>query len=404
MTRKKVWQSLPDEPGVYLMKDKAGQVIYIGKATSLKNRVASYFTGTKEGKIAELTERINHISFHTTESALEALFLEANLIKQHQPFFNIKGLDDKSFLHIIITKEQYPRVLLARPTDAEFDQPSEVFGPYLNARAARVAIEVVRRIFPFNHYAGRAVRPCLTCQMTPYPTVCTGELPLPEYKEILRQLRLFLKGKKHMVIRQLEKQMAAAAKLENYEQAAKFRDRAMALRHIEDIALLSKKINFSGTLTNGEGIIPHRVEAYDISNISGQYAVGSMVVFTDGEVDKSQYRKFRIRTVHSPNDVDMLREVLQRRFRHHEWPFPDLILVDGGKGQVSIAMKMLQTYELNIPIVGFAKGPTRKGEKLIFSQPLVGYSLDLFRQLRDEAHRFAQTYYRNLHRRQFQGR
>ncbi len=404
VTRQKVWQSMPDEPGVYLMKDGDGEIIYVGKATSLKNRVSSYFTGKKEGKTADLVAHICDISFHTTETALEALFLEANLIKKYQPIYNIKGLDDKSFLHIIITNEAYPRVILARPTDPEFELAKHVYGPYLNARAARVALEVVRRLFPFKHYAGSVSRPCLTCQMTAYPEVCTGELDMAEYRRILRHLRLFLSGKKHQVIKHLERQMNKFAEEENYEQAAKIRDRLLAIRHIEDIALLTRKINFSGTLTDKEGIIPHRVEAYDISNISGQYAVGSMVVFTDGEMDKSQYRKFRIRTVHGPNDVEMMREVLQRRFRHHEWSFPDLVLMDGGKAQVAIALKVLQAYELTIPVVGFAKGPTRKGEKLIFSQPLRGYNMDLFIALRDEAHRFAQTYYRNLHRRQFQGR
>lgn len=404
MTRKQVWQSMPDEPGVYLMKDKDGEVIYVGKATSLKNRVSSYFTGAKEGKTAELVTNIVDISFHTTDSPLEALFLEANLIKKYHPLYNIKGLDDKSFLHIIITNEPYPRVLLARPTDEDYAIAKHIFGPYLNARAARVALEVVRRMFPFKHYAGTPPRPCLHCQMTAYPEVCTGELDLKEYRRILSHLRLFLSGKKEQVIRTLERQMNKAANKEDYEQAAKIRDRILAIKHIQDIALLSRKINFSGTLTDNEGIIPGRVEAYDISNISGQYAVGSMVVFTDGQVDKSQYRKFKIRQSDSPNDYEMMREVLQRRFRHHEWPFPDLILMDGGKGQVSIALKVLEGYELNIPVVGFAKGPDRKGEKLIFSQPLKGYNLDLFRDLRDEAHRFAQSYYRNLHGRQFKGK
>lgn len=395
---------MPDEPGVYLMKDCDGEVIYVGKATSLKNRVSSYFTGKKEGKTAELVAHICDISFHTTDSSLEALFLEANLIKKYHPTYNIKGLDDKSFLHIIITNEEYPRVLLARPTDPEFELADHIFGPYLNARAARVAMEVVRRMFPYKHYAHIPARPCLHCQMTPYPEVCTAELDKKEYLQILRHLRLFLSGKKGQVIRHLERRMERLAREENYEQAARTRDQITAIRHIEDIALLSRKINFSGTLTDDQGIIPHRVEAYDISNISGQYAVGSMVVFTDGQIDKSQYRKFRIRTVEGPNDVDMLREVLQRRFRHHEWDFPDLLLMDGGKGQVAIALKVLQAYELHIPVVGFAKGPTRKGEKLIFSEPLKGYNMDLFRELRDEAHRFAQSYYRNLHGRQFRGK
>jgi excinuclease ABC subunit C len=404
MTRRHVWQSMPDEPGVYLMKDASGEIIYVGKATSLKNRVTSYFTGAKEGKTAELVAHIETISFHTTDSPLEALFLEANLIKKYTPIYNIKGLDDKSFLHIIITGEEYPRVMLARQTDDEFELAKYVFGPYLNARAARVALEVIRRMFPYKHYAGTPARPCLHCQMTAYPEVCTGELDPKEYARILQHLRLFLNGKKGQVIKHLERQMNKLAKAEEYEQAAKIRDRMMAIKHIEDIALLSRKINFSGTLTDDDGIVPKRVEAYDISNISGQYAVGSMVVFTEGEIDKSQYRKFKIRTVEGPNDIEMMREVLQRRFRHHEWQFPDLILMDGGKGQVSIAMKVLQGYELHIPVVGFAKGPDRKGEKLIFSEPLKGYNIDMFRGLRDEAHRFAQAYYRNLHGRQFKGK
>lgn len=402
--RRQVWQAMPDEPGVYLMKNRTGEIIYVGKATSLKNRVSSYFTGLKEGKTAELVAQVVDISFHTTESALEALFLEANLIKQYQPIFNVKGLDDKSFLHIIITNEPYPRVLLVRPTDADFILAKNIYGPYLNAQAARVAMEVVRRLFPYKHYAGHPSRPCLTCQMTAYPLVCTGELPLDQYRKILSQLRLFLKGKKNLVLKKLAREMKDLSKSQNYEQAALTRDRILAIKHIEDIALLSRKINFSGTLTEQTGIIPHRVEAYDISNIAGEYAVGSMVVFIDGEVDKSQYRKFKIRTVVGPNDIEMMHEVLQRRFRHFEWDFPDLILVDGGKGQVSTAEKVLTAYELSIPIIGFAKGPTRKAEKLIFSQALKGYNLDLLRSLRDEAHRFAQSYYRNLHGRQFQGR
>jgi excinuclease UvrABC nuclease subunit len=240
--------------------------------------------------------------------------------------------------------------------------------------------------------------------MTRHPEVCTGEMPLADYRRNLRHLKLLLQGKKSAIIRYLERLMGHYAADEQFELAAKARDQIRALRHIEDIALLSRKINFSGTLTAEAGIVPHRIEAYDISNISGQYAVGSMVVFTDGQVDKKEYRKFRIYQSQGPNDVEMLREVLQRRFRHSEWPFPNLILIDGGKGQVGIALKVLEAYELHIPIVGFAKGPTRKGEKLIFSEPLKGYNMGLFRDLRDEAHRFAQSYYRLLHRKQFQGR
>ncbi len=397
-------KKLPDEPGVYLMKDSSGEIIYVGKATSLKNRVGSYFNGRKDPKTVELVSHIVTIEHRETDSVLEALLLEAELIKQYRPIYNIKGLDDKSFLHIVITDEGLPRVLLARPTDDVYDEGKYTYGPYINARAARVAMDVIRRMFPYRHYAVKPARPCLHCQMTSNPEVCTGEIDPDEYKKIIKNLRLFLEGKKSQVIKNLEKQMKELSKAERYEDAAKVRDRMSAIQHIEDIALLARKINFSGAINEDTGPIPHRVEAYDISNISGQYAVGSMVVFTDGEIDKSQYRKFKIRTVEGPNDVAMMTEVLNRRFRHHEWPFPTILLVDGGQPQVSVALKVLQAYELNIPIVGFAKGPDRKGQKLIFSQPLIGYNKELFLALRDDPHRFAQAYYRSLHRRQFQGK
>lgn len=403
LNRRLIWQNLPDSPGVYLFENKAGETIYVGKATSLKNRVASYFTGQKHGKTAELVTHIDRLKIKTTETPLEALFLEADLIKKYRPIYNIKGLDDKSFLHIVITNEKYPRVLLSRPTDPEFALAKRSYGPYLQAYSARVGLDILRQIFPFRHSL-TTKRACLNCQLTRQPEVCTGELPLDRYRENLRGLELFLKGQKKRLIKELKAQMELRAQKEEYEAAAQIRNQLFALSHLNDMALLSKKVNFSGSLENEQGIVPERIEAYDIANLNGQYAVGSLVSFMNGEIDKSGYRRFKIKTVTQANDVAMLVEVLTRRLNHLEWPLPNLIMLDGGQGQFNAIQRLLKEKHLAIDLIAFAKGRNRRGETIIGADPKVKYKLELLWALRDEAHRFANTYYQKLHRRQFQGR
>lgn len=383
-------KKFPDSPGVYIMRDKNRKPIYIGKASSLRHRVISYFQRPQETRIEKMLSQVSSIDSKKTDSVIEALFLENNLIKKYQPKYNVKLKDDKSFLGIFITKEDWPRIMPARLTQKL--PKGEFYGPFPSAGQVREALQIIRKIFPFRvscqPMSGKA---CFEYHLGMCPGVCAGKLSKQEYQNIIRQIKLFLKGHKKQVVKNLEKEMRATAKKMEFEKAARLRDQIFALKHIQDVALIKEE----EIETAGE--IPARIEAYDISNISGAFAVGSMVVFTEGLIDKSQYRKFKIKTVPGANDVAMLKEVLLRRLNHKEWQYPDLIIIDGGKGQAYGAKDVLKARKLNIPIVGIAKGPERDKNEIIADK---GLDIDnkLLLRIRDEAHRFAIEYYRLRHR------
>jgi len=384
----------PDSPGVYVMRDAKRRPIYIGKASSLKRRVLSYFQRPQETRLEHMLARVNSIEIKKTDSVIEALFLENDLIKKYKPKYNVKLKDDKTFLGIFITKEDWPRIYPARITQKL--PKGEFYGPFPSAGQVREALQIIRRIFPFRvsctPLSGKA---CFEYHLGQCPGVCAGKMDIKEYQKTIRQIKLFLRGKKKSVIKELEKDMKQAAKDMDFEKAAKIRDRIFALRHIQDVALIQEE-----DLRHPEDI-PSRIEAYDVSNISGAFAVGSMVVFTEGLVDKSQYRKFKIQISEAwkrgADDVAALKEILSRRLNHTEWPYPDLILIDGGKGQVNGVKEILRARRLNIPIVGIAKGPERDKDEIIGANDL-SYDKKLLLRVRDEAHRFAVQYYRLRHR------
>lgn len=416
---------LPEKPGVYVMKDAAGQVIYVGKATSLKRRVASYWRIQEQisrHQVADLIAAVDRIDVHVTRTVLEALILEANLIKKHLPKYNIMQKDDKSFLYLAISTDPYPKPLFVRGHELEREgkrRYKAVFGPYLQPAALRAALKLVRKFIPWSvddppEVSGRT-RPCFDYHIGTCPGVCVGAISKREYAKIIRRLILFFEGKTERVERALERDMKKAAAEERYEDADKAKRQLYALRHINDIAVLSR---------DEGGMFGHprqrdlpinifgRIEGYDISNISGTSAVGSMVVFEDGEPKKSQYRKFKIKTVKGANDYAMLAEILRRRFAHvgarravplpDRWPLPDLIMIDGGWGQVNIAKEILREKKLAIPVVGIAKGFDRKQDRLIYPKdhPELGRVVEQYKvilqRLRDEAHRFAIGYHRKL--------
>ncbi len=422
------YRSLPVTPGVYIMKDAAGRILYVGKAGNLRRRVASYFEWPHDVRIETLVRRIAKIEHRDTDTALEALILEAELIKKFTPPFNVREKDDKSFLYIEITKEPFPRVLLVRGKGA---LRGRRWGPFTSASSAREALRILRRIFPWSTHdperLGKFPRPCFDYEIGLCPGTCTGAVSRAEYLKTIRHLELFLSGKKRQVIRALEREMAAEGKRTNFEKAAKLRGQIFALRHIRDTALIAESpivspiaASAAAATSGGAPRRPHRIEGYDISNISGTSAVGSMVVFEDGEPAKAEYRKFRIRTVFKPNDVGMLTEVLERRFRHAtgatagastagaagsgadgragtaaRWPLPDLILIDGGLAQANAAYRVLLKAGIRIPIVGIAKGPERKRNDVIGAIPKGVQKVTLVR-VRDEAHRFAIGYHKAL--------
>jgi excinuclease ABC subunit C len=411
------YKSLPDTPGVYLMKGAGGRVLYVGKAGNLRRRVSSYFERPHDVRIETLVAKIKKIEHRRTDTALEALILEARLIKSLMPPFNVREKDDKSFLYFFVTKEKFPRVLLVRGKDAA---GGKTFGPFTSASNAREALRILRKIFPWNMHeperVGTFKRPCFDYEIGLCPGTCVGAISGKEYHKTVERLILFFEGKKKVVLRSLERDMAAASKALEFEKAEKFRRQIFALRHIRDTALISDSPVLAegegargvGGASNGAGAPGvHRIEGYDISNISGTSAVGSMVVFEDGEPNRNEYRKFRIKTVFQPNDVGMLTEVLTRRFKRHgqrrrhdrhDWPMPDLLLIDGGVAQASAARRVLLRAGLRIPIVGIVKGPERKRNDIIGAIPKGVQKITLIR-VRDEAHRFAIAYHKALRRR-----
>lgn len=424
------YKKFPETPGVYIMKDADGRVLYVGKAANLRRRVSSYFERPHDIRIQTLVSRIASIETEQKDTALEALIREAELIKTLTPPFNVREKDDKSFLYFEITRERFPRVLLVRGAGVTEGKAGVVaekgrYGPFTSASSAREALRILRRIFPWSTHdpdeIGKLKRPCFNYEIGLCPGTCIGAVTQEEYKKNIDRLRMFFEGKKARVITAFEREMAAASKKQEFEKAEKFRRQIFALKHIQDTALISDSealiassigVRAEGTVAPGERP-GYRIEGYDISNISGTSAVGSMVVFVGGESDKNEYRKFRIRSVFQPNDVGMLKEVLERRFAHSvpesasapsaggkpkaRWPLPDLVLIDGGLAQVNTARRVLLKAGLRIPIVGIAKGPKRDRNDVIGLVPK-GVQKATLVKVRDEAHRFAITYHKTLRR------
>lgn len=409
-------KKLPTEPGVYLFRDKSGKILYIGKATNLRSRTQSYFRGadSRGARIASMVSQMAEIDFILTDSVLEALILESNLIKKHQPKYNIQEKDDKSFSYFAITQEKFPRVEIVRESDLNLNlrsksyDPKAVYGPYTSKKQMEIALKIIRRIFPFHSHKQWTEKGCLDFQIGLCPGPYAGAITPEAYRKNIQGIKMILRGRKKSLITVLEKEMKTAAQKQEFERATELRNKIFALKHIRDISLITQemKTDLMDTKNQTENI---RIEAYDISNLSGKEAVGSMVVFTSDQPNKSQYRKFKIKTVAGVDDVGMLAEVLRRRFKN-DWPQPELVLLDGGQGPVNMAEKMLrQELGLALVIAGVAKGPTRKktelyfpsGEEISSAVQKILADQKLIRQIMAEAHRFAIAYYRKLRRKNF---
>lgn len=422
MLNHKDYKKLPDSPGVYLMHGADGRVLYVGKAGNLRRRVSSYFERPHDVRIETLVRKIARIDFKKTDTALEALILEAELIKKFTPPYNVREKDDKSFLYIETTKEKFPRVLLVRGQSNMRDMKHGArggaggrWGPFTSASNVREALRILRRIFPWSTHdperVGTFARPCFDCEIGLCPGTCVGAISREDYLKNIEHLKLFLDGKKKRVLGALAKEMNAASKKMEFEKAEKLRRRIFALQHIRDTALIADSEVVAGHGNGAEQ--SYRIEGYDISNISGTAAVGSMVVFENGEPNKDEYRKFKIRTIFQPNDVGMLTEMLERRFKRaaaggkrneagerHSWRLPDLVLIDGGIAQANAAKKVLMRAGLRIPILGIAKGPERKRNDILGAIPKWTDKKTLIK-VRNEAHRFAIGYHKSLRGRNF---
>lgn len=417
---------IPRSPGVYIFKDSNGRILYVGKAIDLYHRVASYFQISHPGGVISkqniLVNQITDVQTIIVESELEALILEANLIKKYLPPFNIKLTDDKDYLYIAVTKEDFPKILSARKKDLKVAK--KYWGPFPSARTVRETLKSLRKVFPWcSNRHSRSVNsnpllewkhPCFYYHFGQCPGACINLISKQDYQKIMTSFAKFMDGKKDRLVSDLTKQMIQASNKQQFEIAAGVKKTLEGIVYItqtnrtklylenpnflEDERQLALKV-----LQKDLGLqkLPERIEGYDISNIQGREATGSMVVLTSGEIDKSQYRKFRIRITGRPNDVGMMREMLRRRLSHSEWPMPDLIIVDGGKPQVNGAKLETGNWKLEIPIFGLAKRMewlySLEGEVIKLSR--TSLSLKLLQKLRDEAHRFAITYHRKLHQR-----
>jgi len=469
---------LPEAPGVYLflarrggglrgknptsLKLRGARVLYVGKATSLRDRVKSYFNknieSTRGPLISKMLSEFDDIKFIKTDSVLEALILEANLIKKYQPEANTKEKDNKSFNYVVITKEDFPRVLVMRERELSkslFTTPLEKhgnfllkissvrrrrssrgfsqgdgstdllnsdiaysFGPFPNGSQLKEAMKIIRKMFPFRDKCtpfllpslsqgeGQGVRskPCFNRQIGLCPGVCTGEITKREYSKTIKNITLFFESNKDKLIKNLEKQMKGFAKSREFEKAQKIKKTIFTLNHIQDVSLLKDDVSRLNLDTK------FRIESYDIAHLSGTNVVGVMTVIEDGEVKKSDYRKFKIKENPGINDTEALLEVLSRRLNHNEWARPNLIVVDGGKAQKNIMEKVLKENKINIPVVSVVKDEKHKPIKILGIEKLQDLKiekLDLSRGAlvkwenqillaNAEAHRFAIGFHKKL--------
>lgn len=447
-TLQKTLLSITTRPGCYLYKDAAGKIIYVGKAKNLKSRVRQYF-GKKDAltpKTQLLVEQIANIETLPTDSEFDAILLEATLIRTHQPKYNAIAKDDKSPLYIAITiHEALPRIVFERKHT--IDAPGNpltnalIVGPFQSGRIIRQLLRSIRRIVPYCLQKRRDGHPCFYTHIglcNPCPSVIAKMPASPEaseakrlYRKNISRIALLLSGKSGAVRLALEKEMDSFASSLEFEKAADIKRQLNALdllmlrtfdpmvyierSSLPDSSYTDRLVALAHILKlNGVTIPPpKRIECIDISNISGAWATGSLVVFSDGVPDTKEYRRFRIKISGKPNDVAMMREVILRRFRHPEWPAPDLLVVDGGKPQVTSALGALAvilsdpgqsrggvegSHPMNIPIIGLAKrfeeiiipiGNTFRSVRLVKSSP----ALQLLQHIRDEAHRFAKRYH-----------
>lgn len=405
MVLKEIIKSIPDSCGVYLMEDKDGKVIYIGKAISLKKRVGSYFKKSQiSSKQDALIKQVKDIDYIPTVSEIEALLLEADLIKRFKPKYNVSLRDDKTFPFIKITKEKFPAVSICRPKNKD---NALCFGPYTDSQAIRELIKKIRKIFPFRSCQKMPKKACLNFHIGLCQAPCIGKINNKDYAQNIRNIFLILKGKQGSLLKILQDEIKIESDKRNFEEAAKLRDQMLALGSIYLGGYVNNFLEEARQLAQILGLkkLPFRIEAFDVSNIFGKEAVGSMVSFWRGLPDKNNYRRFRIKESQGQiDDYKMLAEITRRRYarlKNEGLRFPDLILIDGGKGQISVVKNELDRLNLDLPLIGIAKS-----EEKIFSfnkrnpikLPLNSPALRLVMRIRDEAHRFAISYHHLLRR------
>lgn len=431
MFKKAELKNISENPGVYIFKDSKNNIIYVGKALRLKDRVRSYFLKQSYLKADLLVNDVKKYSTIEVFSEVEALILEANLINKYKPKYNISLKDDKSFLYIAITKEEFPKVLSVRkPTNKEHFR--YLYGPFPGSTSVRSVLKIIRKVFPFCSQSGKARKSCFYSHINlcnPCPTYIkkTDGKEYSELKQIylknIKYIKRFLDGDFKAIKKSLVKQMNDYSSQQMFEKAQVLNKQIQHIdyitNHYHSISNFLTDSNFlhnqqKNALSELKDLLkpyfpnidyPARIEGIDISTISGKEASGSLVVFTNGEKDTASYRRFKIKKS-GPDDVSMIEEVLARRLNHTNWPYPNLLLIDGGKPQLSAVVHLLNIKKIYVPVIGLAKKtetlviPFNKSYKLIQLKRRSA-SLRLIQMVRDEAHRFARIYHHALRSRLF---
>ncbi len=453
---KETIKKAPNDPGVYIFKTTSGSELYVGKASSLKKRLTSYLK-TEDPRILKMIDTADKVEFLKTDSDIEAMILESQLIKKQRPQFNIMLRDDKQYFFVAFSQDKFPRIYLTHQPTAE----TSAVGPFTDGAALKSTLRYLRNVFPYctckqshhnyclNYHIGKCLGFCCL-----HPHTITNEVGNAEgnrsfgvgvkaevtaeqktqYAKNIKAIKEILNGRKTSLIKELKKEMDQTARADKLDKAIEIRNQIEKLERVFQNAQIIKNSEIIKTTRSELQKITGtkrpiiRIEGYDISNIQGTHATGSMVTFVHGQPDKNYYRKFNIhphtRTnevknaegnrsfgvgVHTKwGDVQMLQQVLQRRFNHDEWPFPDLILIDGGKGQVSAALATLAALNIQIPIIGLTKDQKHFGKsltiknkntwKIVPLDKLPQNDKNLLLSVDEEAHRFALSHYRYLHR------
>ncbi len=407
-------KGFPDRPGVYLMRDENGEIIYVGKAKSLRKRVSSYFRHTHASpRLNKLVETIRDISTMRTETEIEALILENRLIKLYQPFFNVDLKMNERYAYIKITAEKHPRIIVTR---VKMDDGAVYIGPYVRVSEVRALLRLVERYLPLRSCGGAEAkpqngRPCMKYSLGRCLAPCCGLCTENEYRDRVADVALLLQGHGAELVERLRKRMDKAAREMKFEEAAHLRDTIRAIWRVSRQQntipeIPSGKDNFWEVLNSMQKtfhlpVLPWRIDGFDISHSAGNFTVGVAVVFEQGYPNPSLYRKFNIRTVEGIDDFRSMKETLTRRYKRcleGQEPLPQLILIDGGPVQLEFAMQALDDLGIhNIPIISLAKEfeevymPNQKEPvRLDHTDPV----LRLLQHVRDESHRFAITSHR----------
>lgn len=429
MVPKTYLEKAPQTPGVYIFKDRLGKTLYVGKAKRLKERLSYYFQENLIfGKTKCLMQKARSLDFIQTVSEVDALILEADFIKNFRPQYNEALKDDKNYTYIRIGRGgggsggSFFTVSLVRKVTTD---GADYFGPYPTGSSIRIVLKILRRLFGFRDCSPAKFRHfsklnhgCLFYDLGLCPAPCAGSVSPTQYQNNITNLKKFLSVGSTRIEQDLTNQMEKFSKNLEFENASGIKNKLAMLAKLKglkfspreyaenpNLATDQRKKELKALIDYVNNFLPKeklrnlpgfRIEAYDISNTSGKNSTASMITFVDGEISPGDYRKFKIRNLKGPNDYAMLEEVIKRRFKHESWPFPNLILVDGGLGQVKAAENSLPK-ELKITIIGLAKRlerPVVKGAYRTLA-PLNPAS-NIIRHLRDESHRFAKAYHKLL--------